>query len=144
MGVLTDIVAVEQIKAQQVAAEVRPASRWPTVEAKGVNEIALSSLWQILKAEKTSSKYSKKFKYLAGDQGEGPWVFLIPNELRDLIASLKQPQIHAVAAAWAETAEMKESAWWSPKEVEAYLQELCVLASNAKLKHKQLLLWTSL
>ena len=74
---------------------------------------------------------------------DGPWVFLVPEELTSAVAALDEAQAEAVTEKWAATEEF-EGDGWQFEDVEEYLNSLIAHARKAQEARKSLLLWMSL
>src|SRR4051794_35001500 len=74
MGLLTDFVIAGEDEAAAIAAAVRPAERWPTLECKGVDVVKLSTLVAAATSRAADDELQDAFELAAGDEAEGPWV----------------------------------------------------------------------
>ena len=77
MGVLTDFIVAEEREAQAVAAAPRSARTWPSIDAKGIDQIMLGSLWSLLTARQIDvDQVLQQFAMLEQVSDEGPWMSL--------------------------------------------------------------------
>ncbi len=143
MGVLTDILIVDEGEAEKVAAASAPTGRWKGMAAKGLDQVKLAKLWALLEDRSPADEPDEEFTLLAQQSDEGPWVFRIPPALTELLARLDDGRVRSKARDWAAIEEF-EADGWSGEEVRAALAELCGLAREATKQETSLLLWVSL
>lgn len=143
MGVLTDIVIADDREAASVVAAAVPSRQWQGMDAKGIDQVKLSTLWALLADREFSVESVEEFATLAEESEDGPWVFRVPRPLLDLLAQLDTEQAHAKARAWAATEEFTLDRW-KGEDVERILDELRALAREAAAQNKSLLMWMSL
>lgn len=147
MGVLTDVVIADEGEAEAVATERVPAKRWRGIDAKGIDQVKLATLWARLAQRgldvESIVKLATDFATLFEVSEEGPWVFRIPGRLVELLADLDDQHAATTAVAWASTEEFVLDRWDSGA-VRSILDELRSLAREARAKKKSLLMWMSL
>jgi hypothetical protein len=148
MGVLSELVAAPKSEARLVAESDSPSRDWQGIVWKGLDQIKLASLWSILEGEQIEVDSvvasSERMELAANVSENGPWVFAIPEELRNLLADLAgkdDDRMRSVARAWASTDELKD---WDHSDVTGLLQEVIDLADGARLAGNDLLLWICL
>jgi hypothetical protein len=148
MGVLSDFIIADRSEAAAInAAGGAHLKQWPCLDSKGIDTIKLGTLYQIL-----HNRSSDDWNFVASfmqdalldrPTDDGPWVFLIPDELASAVAALDETRAVAVTSKWAATEEF-ENAGWQVEDVEQYLQLLITHATAACDAGKRLLLWMSL
>ena len=148
MGVLSDIIIAEKADAAAInAAGEAHRKQWASLESKGIDTIKLGTLYQIVHGRSLDDMdfFSKFMQDATLDKRskDGPWVFLIPEELTSAVAALDEAQAEAVTNKWAATEEF-EGDGWQFEDVEEYLQALVAHARKARDARKPLLLWMSL
>jgi hypothetical protein len=148
MGVLSEIVIANQSDARAIAKSHSPSREWQGFFWKGLDPVVLSSLWSILKGEtpnvETVVQQVDRFRMVQQVSEDGPWLFSLPREFRDLLANISNEPpaiIGPVEQAWGATEELEH---WSPADVEECLGKLADLASSAALEDKDLFLWICL
>jgi len=148
MGVLSELVIALKSEAPLVAHSDNPSRTWQGIYCKGLDQINLASLWSILEGDEIQVDSvvarSERIELASEVTEDGPWVFAIPNELRDVLAELAAEdtdKIQAVARTWWGTDELRD---WDSSDVAALLQDVIDLADGAKLEGKDLLLWVCL
>jgi hypothetical protein len=148
LGVLSELVIALKSEAHAVAECDSPSRDWHGVVWKGLDPITLASLWSILEGEELDVdnvvSRSSRIQLAVEDSNDGPWVFAIPEAMRDSLAELAaecEDKIEGVARAWAATDELKD---WDYSDVAELLQDVIDLADGARLERKDLLLWISL
>ena len=109
MGVLTDVVIADEGEAEAVATERVPAKRWRGIDAKGIDQVKLATLWARLAQRgldvESIVKLTTDFAALFEVSEEGPWVFRIPRPLVELLADLDDQGAVTTAVEWASTEE---------------------------------------
>jgi len=148
MGVLSDIIVADRGEAAAInAAGGAHLGQWACLESKGIDTVKLGTLWQILN-HRSADDVNAVATFMADgvlDQRseEGPWVYLVPEQLRSALASLDPPAQESAAAQWAATEEFALDGWLAA-DVEEYLGDLVEHARQASRAGKSLLLWMSL
>jgi len=144
---LTDLISARAEEAQAILSTPGHANIWPTLEAKTVDQVKLASLAFILKGKPLDDgpviEYMKTFENLASAGEEGPWLNLLPIDLVEYLARLRDDQIAAVATAWAATEEARLDRW-NAKEVESFVRELSAFAGSARAQDRMVMLWACL
>ena len=144
MGVLTDFVVAELGDAKRIGDSMCPSRDFDGIEAKGIDNVKLSTLYAILTGTPVDPGFmGGDFLYSHSD--EGPWVLLVPPDLVQRLANLSVDQVSATAGEWGKTEEFspKYSRW--PQEViEQWLQELARLCRQAIAEKIDVLMWMSL
>src|SRR5262249_37585936 len=118
MGGLSEIVVADRSEAQAITTSGGPTRDWQGNAWKKGDTILLGSLWAILENEVVQVDNvvdrSGRFTLLSQESENGPWVFLIPDSLRDLLADLSSADPEAfqqIAETWGATDELE--AWES-------------------------------
>jgi hypothetical protein len=144
MGVLTDIVIANESEAKAIATSSVPSREWPGIDAKGIDQVKLGTLWALLTGQdfKVESVVNE-FVTLHEVSEDGPWVFRVPPQIVKLLADLDDERANTTALAWAATDEFV-LAQWEGGAVRSILDELRSLARSANATSKSLLMWMSL
>jgi hypothetical protein len=142
-GLVTELVIADEREAVAVAEAPAPSRRWPGIDAQGVDQVKLASLWALLAGRAPDETLIHAFTPLAEISEEGPWVFRFPAALAAALAALDERRAAAAAAAWART-EALEVEGWEPADVRALLDALRGVARAAAAAGKPLLMWVSL
>lgn len=144
---LTDLIVATLEEAPVILNSQGHANIWPTLEAKGMDQVKLASLRFILKGEPPEDnlviEYMKSFEAQADGGEEGPWIAAIPEDLVHLLAMISASDTSTLATAWANTEEAKLDRWQAA-DVEPFLGELSAFAAGAVAQGKRLLLWVCL
>ena len=143
LGVLTDIVVADASEASAVAADGDRLRTWPGVDAKGVDSVKLAILWGLLSNDPSKANAGADFETLHEIPDEGPWVFRVPEELVQLLASLDDAGAASTAVAWAKAEEFVLDGW-NAAAVRSILSELRTLARKTLSGRKSMLMWMSL
>lgn len=147
MGILTDIVVAKTSEAVEVLDSENPWEDFDGFDAKGLDEIKLCSLWQIVGNRPNDDGLITQFSVLAGIENEcGPWVWQIPDELVELISAIRADALEAVALQWSRTEEFKMDRLprWELEEVKNLLRNLVGVSNKAISSGKALLMWICL
>ena len=144
MGVLSDFIIADRSEAVAINdAQGSHLKQWPCLESKGINTVKLATLWAILSGTEYDSGFMLDESILDQPTDEGPWVFLVPDQLVSAVFSIGNDRIEFVAREWAKTEEFKLDRWPEP-EVIAYLKQFVEFARKARAQNKDLLLWMCL
>lgn len=123
------------------------ASGFPTFNADGVDKAKLASLRFILLGERPDDepvvRYMETFKEFATDPDNGPWGYMIPEDLVKLLALMSPAEIPNISEAWAATEEARLDRW-SANDLVAPLSELSVFASDTLARAESMFLIISL
>jgi len=140
---LTDLIAAKSNEAEAIVKTVGLDTGWPTLAARSVDQIKLSSLALLLNGKDANTgtvvEYAKSFRLLANGGDMGPWVVLVPSDLVAGLVDMQDDRISEVAQAWASTQELKLDRWSAAKAAE-FLSELKRFATAAKDAESELLL----
>ena len=120
--------------------EDRPFDRVETVEAKGLSEVSLATLGEILGVGGYDELVDRIGDGRQAESGEAG-VLPIPAAFRDALAGVGS--VHAVAERWAATDELKRDEWTADDAAEV-LRDLCGLARRAASDGRDLWYWWSL
>lgn len=147
MGVISDFVIAHPSEAAVVIEEPAPARKWKGLEAKSIDTVKLSTLKFILDGKDLDTEhvvsYSMGVKELAMKGDEGPWVYLVPEELVQQLAERPKAGLAAVAKRWHQTEEFKLDGW-NESDVLEVLEGLHELAIGARSTKRSMLLFMSL
>lgn len=140
MGLLTDFVIADDTDAEAICASNDHLNQWPSLEAKGVDNIKLAALWAALTTDAdVESLEGDAFLIHMADK-QGPWVFRLPDDLVEHLAALSPETITDVAARWSEHEELQYDGW-TPDVAASFLGVLTLHAQRAVTENKPLLLW---
>lgn len=157
MGVETEIFAGAQ-EDLEAALPLGPVAvdALPSFHASPLDQIQLSSLGQLLldgslnhdDPASYGSTYDELMKVMGvpaaqSDPDEGPWIFIIPNRLKDALAAIPPERVDEVATEWATTEEVGGE-WGIGDSAPDYVRLLSELARAAKRTDRNLYLWGSL
>jgi hypothetical protein len=110
------------------------------VEAKGLSEVSLATLGEILGV----GGYDKLIDVIGDGRESDEWgeagVLPIPAAFRDALARLDS--VHAVAGRWAATDELARDEW-TTDDAAVVLRDLCALAQRAARDGRDLSYWWS-
>jgi len=148
VGILSNIIVADRNEASAInAAGGSHLKRWPCLESKGIDQVKLGTLSQILNNRPIDDVNTVAAfmvdAMLDKRSDEGPWVFLVPEQLQSALASLDEEAQDSVAEKWAATEEFILDRW-QPADVEEYLKDLVAHARKSRAAGKSLLLWMSL
>lgn len=143
MAVLTDIIIAHPADALAIIAEWPTHKRWPALETSGIDWLVLSDLVLALRQPALSRSIDEQSPMVSVDETDGPWLYLLPSDLRDLMASIGPVDMPAVAKAWANGAEAVNRGL-TEDVAKSLLVEIQKLAVRARLENKPMLLWISM
>jgi hypothetical protein len=118
-----------------------PFGRVETVEAKGLTEVSLATLGEILGVggyDELVDLIGDGRKAESGEAG----VLPLPAAFRDALARLDS--VHTVAERWAATDELTADQWTVDDDAAVVLRDLCAMAQRAKSDGRDLWYWWSL
>ncbi len=142
MGILTELVIANIKDADDIARFSDPSEKWTGISAEGLDQVKLSTLRSIVTNKEYEDGWIDDFRFLAGNQEEGPWVFAVPDALCSALAGFPESRLKAIAKQWLRTEEIQMDEW-SLEEVETRLKDLLDLFKNAKRENKTVLMWMS-
>ena len=146
MGVLTDIVLAGTNEAKKVEASDGPSREFPGIDAKGIDQVRMGTLYAIL----TSTEYDPGFmldeeSVIEPDDEDGPWVQIVPQEMVLLLSELPDAGIPAVADQWSKTEEFQpEYSSWSQEDILKFLEQIRSLSKKALTDNKTMYMWMCL
>src|SRR5689334_7923440 len=111
MGVLTDLVVVEESRVLDVGASHNPSRDFDGIDMKGIDPVKLMHLKSALTGATYDPTWIRDFEFLAGDKDEGPWVMTFPADLRAAISNLRLDQVASSADAWIKTDAFSLDNW---------------------------------
>jgi hypothetical protein len=147
MGVLSDIIIASRDDAPLInAARGKHVNQWDCLASKGIDTIKLGTLSQIL-ANQSVNDINTVATFMMDSildkrSDDGPWVFLVPDQLVSSLISLNKEEKEGVTTKWAQTEEFQLDRW-ELEDVEEYFDDLIAHAIKARASRKSLLLWTS-
>jgi hypothetical protein len=139
---LTDILIVSRGEASTILEQYPQRRDWPRLELKGLDNTKLAALLEALGASAEAPALEGE-GCLVASRKEGPWVFVLPTALRDLLANLPEGEFRAVAERWAAHEELVFDEW-TADDVEPGIGMLKEQAKKSAASGKDLLLWMSL
>jgi hypothetical protein len=142
VGVLSDLVVGDLGDAETIASSRAPSKEFDGIDIKGIDSVKFTTLHELVTGrpyEELVSKYEPTLEV----SDDGPWVFVIPDELVSRLASLPQHELREVGTRWAQTEEFRLDRW-EPGLVVTALGEICELAAKAFSSQRSLFLWMSL
>jgi hypothetical protein len=146
MGMLVDFVVASPAEANRVGDSVNLLNDFAGVDAKGIDQVTMGTLYSIL----IGTSYSPEFmtddeSLLYTASPDGPWVQSVPQDMVDRLATLCDVDIPAIAEEWIKTEEFDPMySNWTEKTIVWFLRALVVLARNASAERKALLMRTCL
>lgn len=143
MGSLTELVIAALTEAEDVAQPSPPADHRRRMNADGLDQAKLSTLRSIITNREYEDGWIDDFRFLAGNQEEGPWVFSVPDMLINGLAGFPENRLKAVAKQWFRTEEFQTDDW-TMEAVESRLRELYRFFQEAKQAKKPVLMYISL
>lgn len=143
MALLTDFVIASLEEADAVCRTSCKDDRWPRLMSKGLDNHALAELALALDLSPEASALETDELVIAMKCDEGPWVFHVPDSVRDHIAALDGERFKSVSEAWAKGGEM-QFAGATASYCEDCLLNLQPFAARAMQEAIPLLLWMAL
>ena len=149
MGMLSSALIAPKADAKLMAESTAPAQKWQGVDWKSVDHIKFCTLCVILDGGKLPDVPAvqariNQMELLHQVSENGPWVFLIPRALRDLMAgcsTVEDYKVKSIAEAWGASEEFSS---WKAEDVFKLLEDITGLADTARLEDKELMLWLSM
>jgi hypothetical protein len=142
MGVLTDLVIADEGDAMSIANSQYPLGQFSGIDIKGVDSVKLTKLHSFLSGT-TFKELLIQYDPVAEASEDGPWVFILPTDLVDRLASLDEAGIASIATKWGNTEEFRLDKW-SQSAVSDVLNRIANLARQASAQHKCIFAWMSL
>jgi hypothetical protein len=144
---LIDIVMADESDAAAIGSSNSPLETFPGIAAKHIDQVKLAKLSLILNGQVLNTpavlEVVRTFTMLHEDSDDGPWVYVIPDQLVAKLAGLDAEGRTEVAKAWASEDEFRRDGW-EAITVKQFLDALSGLASEAQIARKRLLLWMTL
>lgn len=143
MGVLTDFVIANLADAQLVGESMNPSQQFDGLDAKGMDQVKMASLYAILTGQDYDSDFlqaEQSFVYISSEQG--PWVQLVPHEMVERVAKLSEFETVRIAREWLRTEEDFRYGKWTSEHAVQFLQDLGQLCRRAVADNKAVLMWT--
>jgi len=142
VGVLSDLIVGDSGDAEKIAESVTPSEEFDGIDIKGIDTVKFTMLHALMTGrpyEELLSEYDPAFEV----SEDGPWVYVIPDELVSRLASLHQHELRGIGDRWAQTDEFRLDGW-EPDLVVTTLGQICEHAAKAFSSHRSLFLWMSL
>jgi hypothetical protein len=150
VGILTDFFVAAEDEIDAGVVEDGPADRFPTVEAKSVDDVKITALNAIATGrsyEVDDGSFDRIYPEtrLVRDGGEeGPWVIRFPAPLIDALAEADAARIAEINQAWTQTEEWTLEGVSDPEETRWIVDGIARLARDAQAAGKDVYLWLSL
>ena len=142
MGMLTDFVIAEENDSNRIANSQYLLDEFTGIDIKGVDPVKLATLHSIL-SDRSFKDLLAQYNPVAEASEDGPWVFLLPNDVVQRLANLDEQQITEVASQWGKTEEFQLDRW-SQNDVTAVLNNIVALTRQASVQGKRVFAWMSL
>jgi hypothetical protein len=143
MAVLTDILIAPAHDAPAIIANWPGAKNWPGLQTTGLDALVLSELATALGQSTLATAIEELDPYTSADEANGPWLYVLPTELRDHLASLAADDLGPIARAWAQQEEATARGM-TEDDAARLLSQIQSLAVTAQDGQKPMLLWISL
>jgi hypothetical protein len=133
-----------------VLVEQGPANHFPTVEAKSVDDVKITSLNAIATGRSydvddgSFDRIHPETPLIRDGGEEGPWVFRLPAPLLSALGEADVTRLTEINEAWAQTEEWALEGVTDPDETRWLLTEVARLARDAQATGKGVYLWLSL
>ncbi|AMU98501.1 hypothetical protein TP47_00350 (plasmid) [Xanthomonas citri pv. aurantifolii] len=143
MAVLTDILVAPAHDAPAIISEWPGEKRWPAIEATGLDGLVFEELAVALGHPRLAEAIQDLDPSSFADEANGPWVYVLPTELREQLVVLLPEDFARVSKAWSQGEEARGRGL-TPEIAEGLLRQLHSLANRAHQEDRALLLWISL
>lgn len=143
MAILTDIIVAQATDAPAIIAEWPGEKRWPALETTGLDYLLLSELAAALKEKALANTIETLDPSSSANEADGPWLYILPIELRDRMADLLPADVGAVATGWSKGEEAVNRGL-APADAERMVQAIQKLAIRARDEGKPMMLWISM
>jgi hypothetical protein len=140
---LTDIFIAAPSEAEAICIAPNHEQSWARLELKNLDNIKLAALLALLGDDEGAMALEGEALVVFNPDPDGPWVFALPETLKDMLTNVKPPDVASLASRWAMHDELKFDRWTSA-DVEVLLGMLIAFAKRARDEHKSLLLWMCL
>jgi hypothetical protein len=144
---LIDILIADESDAATIASSHAPLESFPGIPAKDIDHAKLAKLALILNGLAITTpavrETVRSFRQLHESSEDGPWVYKVPDELAGKLAGLSSERRAEVTQAWAREEEFARDAW-DGTQVAEFVDSISDLATEARARAKQLLLWMAL
>ena len=142
MGICTKLVIASHQEADNIARDTSVESTFPCLSADDLDQAKLSTLRAIVTNREYEDAWIDEFRFLAGNQEEGPWVFSVPNAVVSGVTALPESRLKAAAKQWARTEEFQAERRPN-EEVESILKTLFDFFMEAKSRNSRVLMRVS-
>lgn len=143
MGLLTDLLIASPQEAASVCTDAGRARKWPCLEFTGLDNAKLAALAGAMGLPDEAAQLEGSARVVFMQGKEGPWVFHLPETMRDALAKLAPAAMPEVAERWAKDPELTLDGW-AAEDLPEGLEMLRAFATKARQSNGQLLLWMSL
>ena len=142
MGVLTDLVIADEDDANRIAHSQYPLGEFTGIDIKGIDSVKLTTLHSILSGMPFEDLLAQ-YKPVIEASEDGPWVFLLPNDIVERLANLDESGITNISDQWGITEEFQLDRW-SQNDVTTVLNDIVNLTRQASAQGKHVFAWMSL
>ena len=143
---LTMLIIANPADASQVGESQNLSLEFDGLDAKGINQVKLGTLYAILAEEPYNPNFmagDEAYLYAASD--EGPYIQLVPGDLVHRVANLATKQTKATATEWSKAEEFDpQYSNWTVEQVEEFLGQFVSFCKRAVESQKSILMWMSL
>ena len=139
MGILTELVIASPQEAEEVARSTSGEAERPHLVADDLDQAKLSTLRAIVTNQEYEDTWIDEFRFLAGNQEDGPWVFSVPDAVVAGLAALPESRLKAAAKQWGRTEEFQIDRP-PQEEIEAVLKTLFDFFREAKTRKSRVLM----
>jgi len=140
---ITDFVIADVGSGMELGQDINPGLACPTIQTKGVDNIKLATLSCSISGVDYSDVLQSSFKLVGGDEDDGPWVYELPSEFLQSLASIDKSQLGLIAKRWLLTEELQMDRW-SLDDANHCITELSVHANKAIQSGKSMYLWMAM
>lgn len=143
MAILTDIVVASANDAPAIIARWPGSKLWPGLQTTGLDGLVLADLAEAFGQVDLARSIEDLAPSAFADKANGPWVYVLPNELRDQLANIAASDLGKVAQIWANKEEASARGL-TAQDAQRLLLEIQALAVVARDGQIPLLLWISM
>lgn len=143
MAVLTDILIAPEQDAPAIIDEWPASKSWPGLQTTGLDALVLAELADALGQSDLARSIEDLDPHSFKDEANGPWLYVLPNALRDHLANIPRDNLASTAKAWSEQEEASARGM-TETDAERLLQQIQSLAVTARDSQNPMLLWISL
>jgi hypothetical protein len=113
------------------------------LQTTGLDALVLSDLAEALGQSALAIAIEELEPHSFKDEANGPWLYVLPNDLRDHLANLKADDLGPIARTWSQQEEAMARGM-TEEDAARLLLQIQSLATTARNDQKPMLLWVSL